>query len=114
MFFLTFFIFYLFRNVIINQKEIEKKNLEKTQNNDLFISLKQKNSIFFLLKNHLLYPNLTTRCQKVEKKISADELKLLLNLIGWKTEYLIAQLRTVSQQKLFRLKTYPQGVLQAQ
>jgi hypothetical protein len=23
---------------------------------------------FLMLKNHLLYPNLTTRCQKVEKK----------------------------------------------
>ena len=40
---------------------------EKTQNNDLFISPKRKNATFLLLKNHLLYPNLTTRCQKVEK-----------------------------------------------
>ena len=33
----------------------------------LFISQKRKNATFLLLKNHLLYPNLTTRCQKVEK-----------------------------------------------
>jgi hypothetical protein len=28
-----------------------------------------------LLKNHSLYPNLTTRCQKVEKKCVADKLE---------------------------------------
>ena len=27
----------------------------------------EKTPFFLLLKNHLLYPNLTTRCQKVEK-----------------------------------------------
>ena len=69
---------------------------------------------FLLLKNHLLYPNLTTRCQKVEKIVWLDELKLLANLTGWKTEYLIAQLRTGFQQNLSRLKTCPQGVLHAQ
>ena len=31
-----------------------------------------------------------------------------------KTEYLIAQLRTGIWQKLIRVKTFPQGVLQAQ
>ena len=37
--------------------------------------------------------------------------KLLTNLPSWKTEYLIAQLRTGFQQKLFRLKKCPHGVL---
>ena len=40
--------------------------------------------------------------------------KLLANLTGWKTEYLISQLRAGFEQKLYRLKTCPQGVLQAQ
>ena len=53
---------------------------EKTQNNDLFISPKRKNATFLLLKNHLLYPNLTTRCQKVEKIVRQTNLKLLVNL----------------------------------
>jgi hypothetical protein len=44
----------------------------------------------------------------------ADELKQLTNLTGGKTEYLIAQLRTGFWKKHFRLKTCPQGVLQAQ
>ena len=62
----------------------------------------------------LFYPNLTIICQKVEKGLSHMHLKLVPNLTGWKTEYLIAQLRTGFRQKVFRLKTCPQGVLQAQ
>ena len=38
----------------------------------------------------------------------------LVNLTGWKTELLIAQLRAGIWRKVFRLKTCPQGVLQAQ
>ena len=77
-------------------------------------SPKRKKATFLLLKNQLLYPNLTTRCHKVEKIVRQTNLKLLVNLTSWKTEYLFAQLRTGFQQKLFRLKTCPQGVLQAQ
>jgi len=40
--------------------------------------------------------------------------KLLVNLTFWKTEYLIAQLRTGFRQKVFILKTCPQGVLKVQ
>jgi hypothetical protein len=69
---------------------------------------------FLWLKNNSLYANLTTRCQKVENILLRTNSKLLPNLTGWKTEYLIAQLRTGFQQKVFRLKTCPQGVLQAQ
>ena len=41
-----------------------------------------------------------TRCQKDEKIVRQMNSKLLLNLTGWKTEYLIAQHRTGFQQKL--------------
>ena len=40
--------------------------------------------------------------------------KLLSTLVGWKFAHLISQLMTGIQQKLFRLKTCPQGLLQAQ
>ena len=56
----------------------------------------------------------TWPCQKVENGSPDMFSKLLTNLIGWKIEYLIVQLRTGFRQKLFRLKTCPQGVLQAQ
>ena len=49
----------------------------------MFISPKRKKKLpFLLLKNHLLYSNLTTRCQKVEKIVGPDKLKLLANLTG--------------------------------
>ena len=50
------------------------------------------------------YPNLTIRCQKVEKRVSHTNSKLLVNLTFWKTEYLIAQLRTGIWRKVIRLK----------
>ena len=53
-----------------------------------------------------MYPNLTTRCGKIEKIVRQTSSKLLVNLTNWKTEYLIAQLRTGFWQKLFRLKVY--------
>jgi hypothetical protein len=37
---------------------------------------------FLWLKNHLLYANLTTRCQKVENIALQTNLKLLPNLTG--------------------------------
>ena len=40
--FLDFLFFYIFRNVIRNQKNIGKFFFEKTQNNDLFMLPKQK------------------------------------------------------------------------
>ena len=43
------------------------------------------------LKNHLLYPNLTTRYQNVENSGLQTNLKLLINLIFWKLAYLISQ-----------------------
>ena len=64
--------------------------------------------------NNLFYPNLTIRYQKVENGSSHTNSKLLVNLTFWKTEYLIAQLRTGFRQKVYRLKTCPQGVLEAQ
>ena len=48
------------------------------------------------------------------KGIAAHELKTTKNLTNSKTEYLIAQLRTGFRQNVLRLKTCPQGVLQAQ
>ena len=54
--------------------------------------------------------NLTIRCQKFENGSSDTRLKLIANLTGWKTEYLIVQLRTRFRQKNSRLKTCPQGV----
>ena len=45
MYFLYFLFFYIFRNVISNQKKVENFFFEKTQNNDLFISPKRKNTI---------------------------------------------------------------------
>jgi hypothetical protein len=59
------------------------------------------------ITNHLLHRNLTIRCQKVENGLPDLFSKLLANLIDWKNEYLIAQLRAEFQQKLFRLKTCP-------
>ena len=47
-------------------------------------------------------------------KLPAHFCKLLVNLTFWKTEYLIAQLRTGIWRKVIRHKTCPQGVLQAQ
>ena len=47
------------------------------------------------------------------KKVASNFCKVLVNLTGWKTELLIAQLRAGIWQKVFRLKTYPQGVLPA-
>ena len=58
--------------------------------------------------------NLTIRCQKVEKGLPHTNLKLLVNLTFWKTDYLIAQLRAGFQQNVFRLKTCPRGELEAQ
>ena len=52
--------------------------------------------------------------EKVENRVPHTNSKLQVNLTGWKTEYLIAQLRTGFRQKFFRLKTCPQGVLEAQ
>ena len=101
----------VFRNVITNKKNFFLKKLR------IMICLLHRNGktlLILLLKNHLLYPNLTTRCQNVEKIVRQTNSKLLLNLTGWKTEYLIAQLRTGFRGKNFRLKTCPQGVLQAQ
>ena len=47
--------------------------------------------------------------QKVENGSSHTNSNLLVNLTFWKTEYLIAQLRTGFRQKVFRLKTCPQA-----
>ena len=66
----------------MKNKKGKKKLFEKTQNNDPFISPKRKNATFLLLKNNLSYPNLTTRCQKVEKIVRQTNSKLLLNLTG--------------------------------
>ena len=81
----------------------------------MFISEKLKKIVFWKWpKNHLFYPNLTIKCQKIEKGLLHTNFKLVTNLTGLKIEYLIAQLRTDFQQKVFRLKTCPQGALQAQ
>ena len=44
----------------------------------------------------------------------AQSCNLLVDLTFWKTEYLIAQLRTGIWRKVIRVKTCPQGVLEAQ
>ena len=66
-----FWLFFWIRNVISNKRKLEKNFFWKNWNNDFFISpifpRNGKTPSFLLLKNHLLYPNLTTRCQKVEK-----------------------------------------------
>jgi hypothetical protein len=51
---------------------------------------------------------------RIWKKVASSFCKVLANLTGWKTEYLIAQLRAGIWRKVFRLKTCPQGKLQAQ
>ena len=48
------------------------------------------------------------------KKVASSFCKVLVNLTGWKTELLIAQLRAGTWRKVFRLKTCSQGVLPAQ
>ena len=72
-------------------------------------------NVLEMVLNHLFYPNLTIRCQKIEKGLLHTNSKLYMYKFDrLKTEYLIAQLRTGFRQKVFRLKTCPQGVLQAQ
>ena len=77
---------------------IRNNNKNNFGSNDFFIlpifHRNRKMLIFLWLKNHLLYPNLTTRRQKVENIGLQMNSKLLPNLMGLKTEYLIAQLRT--------------------
>ena len=76
----------------------------------------------YCLYSYFLYPKifltklkiLTTRCQKFELNLPAHFSSLIINLTVWKTEYLIAQLRTGIRQKVIRLKPCPQGDLQAQ
>ena len=46
--FFTFYIFYIFRNVITNKKNWKNNFFEKTQSKDLFISSKRKNPTYFI------------------------------------------------------------------
>ena len=72
------YVLYIFRNVITNQKKIEK-----TRNIDFLISLKRKNAILEMtLKSFIISISLTIRCQKVENGSLHTLLKLLPNLIG--------------------------------
>ena len=62
----------------------------------------------------LIMSKLDHQMSRIWKKVASSFCKVLANLTGWKTEYLIAQLRAGIWRKVFRLKTCPQGVLQAQ
>ena len=59
-----------------------RKTFEKNKNIFFLILPIQKKANLKWPKNYLLYPNLTTRCQKVEKISRPDELKLLVNFSG--------------------------------
>ena len=55
LYFLKFLIFFIFRNVITNPKKVENFFFDKTQNNDLFISPKWKNTVLEMaLKSFIL------------------------------------------------------------
>ena len=107
-------IFYTFRNLITNQKKIENIFFEKFQNSDVFISPKRKKPVLEMALRSSNISKINQQMSKNWKQTAAHELKLLVNLTGWKTEYLIAQLKTGFRQKVHRLKTCPQGVLEAQ
>ena len=89
--FFTWFIFYTYRNVIINQKKLKKKSFEKTQNDELFSSPKRKNALLKLVLKQSFRPNIlmTNWCLKVENRLQDMFLKLLTNLISWKLAQLI-------------------------
>ena len=69
----------------------------------MFISQKRKKTILEMALKSFILSKLDHQMSKSWKGIAAHELKLVLNLTGWKTEYLIAQLRTGFLQKVFRL-----------
>ena len=73
----------------------------------LIISPKRKNTILEMALKSLILSKLDHQMSKSWKRIVAHELQT-------GPEYLIAQLRTGFRQKVFRLKTCPQGVLEAQ
>ena len=99
-----------FFRLVITLLNIYIKNIKNSKNQ--FFQTISKKVVFFIF----LYSGngLTIRCQKVERGLPHMNSKLLVNLTFWKTEYLIAQLRTGIWQKNIRLKTCPQGVLEAQ
>ena len=109
-----FFLVDYYISKYIKNKTGKKKNFEKTQNNDMFISPKRKNTILEMALKSFILSKLDHQMSKSWKGSAAHELKLVTNLTGWKTEYLIAQLRTGFRQKVYSIKTCPHGVLQAQ
>ena len=78
----------------------------------MFISPKRKNTILEMALKPFIISKLDHQLSKSWKLIARHVFET--NLIVWKTEYLIAQLRTGFRQKLFRLKTCPQGVLSSE
>ena len=59
-----------------------EKKIEKSKNNDFSFHRNEKTLSWKWLKNHLLYPNLTTRYQKVGNRVRQASSKLLTNLLS--------------------------------
>ena len=80
----------------------------------LFISPKWKITVLEMSLKSSIMSKLDHQMSKIWKKVASSFCKVLVDLTGWKTELLIAQLRAGIWRKVFRLKTCPQGVLQDQ
>ena len=87
----NFSIFYIFINVITTPKNIYSF---QTQNNDLFISLKRKNTILEMTLKSFFISKLDHQMSKSQKRTARHVFETISKFDGWKTEYLIAQLRT--------------------
>ena len=66
-FLLFFFVDYYISKYIKNKTGKKNFFLKKLKIMICLFHRNGKTPLFLMLKNHLLYPNLTTRCQKVEK-----------------------------------------------
>ena len=75
----------------------------------LFISPKWKITVLEMSLKSSIMSKLDHQMSKIWKKVASSFCKVLVNLTGWKTEYLIAQLRKGIWRKVVRLKRYPQG-----
>ena len=75
---------------------------------------KRKNTILKMSLKSSIMSKFDHQMSRIWIEVAGRLLETISNLTGWKTEYLIAQLRIGIRQKSIRLKTCPQGVLQAQ
>ena len=65
----------MFINVITNQKKLKKIFFDQTQNNDLFISPKRKNTILEMALKSFILSKLDHQMSKSWKQIVAHELQ---------------------------------------